>query len=316
MSTGRRSFSTILTAAAVFGAMTLGACTETAEDDTDTMGADTMPVAAPDTQGIVISDGLSTPESVLHDAEADVYLVSNIQGEPLRKDGNGYISRVRPGGTVEAERWIEGGSNDVTLHAPKGMAIRGDTLFVADIDTVRAFSRQTGEPWGGRGIQGASFLNDLAMGDDALYVTDTGVDASFAPVGNAAIYRFVGNGAERVAQDVPVETPNGITIADGALWLVSFGGGDVQRIPLNGDSAEVVATLPGGQLDGIVRLDDGTLLVSSWETSTVYRVTEDGQSQPVVENVEAPADIGFDRQRGRVLIPLFTENRVEIRPVP
>ena len=43
-------------------------------------------------QRIVIKDvGFMTPESVLHDAEQDIYLVANINGDPLGVDGNGFI---------------------------------------------------------------------------------------------------------------------------------------------------------------------------------------------------------------------------------
>jgi hypothetical protein len=85
-----------------------------------------------------------------------------------------------------------------------------------------------------------------------------------------------------------------------------------------GDGGEVhpVATLPAGQLDGVVRLADGSLLVSSWEGEAVYRVAPDGQITTVVEGVEAPADIGFDFTRNRVLIPLFTTDALEIRTLP
>src|SRR3989441_12055605 len=87
--------------------------------------------------------GFLTPESVLYDSAQDVYFVSNINGSPTAKDNNGFISRVRPDGAVENLKFIEGGHNGVTLHAPKGMALRGDTLWVADIDVVRAFDART-----------------------------------------------------------------------------------------------------------------------------------------------------------------------------
>lgn len=45
--------------------------------------------------------GFMTPESVLHDSVADVYLVSNINGTPTDKDDNGFISRVTPAGAIE-----------------------------------------------------------------------------------------------------------------------------------------------------------------------------------------------------------------------
>lgn len=283
------------------------AATDTAADTTAAGGAALTSIA---------DVGLQTPESVLYDEQADIYIVSNINGEPLAADDNGFISRIRPTGDVESLKWIDGEADGVTLNAPKGMALIGDTLFVADIDSVRAFDRTTGEPLGARGVAGASFLNDLAVGTDGtLYVTDTGVDASFSPTGTDAIHRFTGSGAERFAAAPDVSAPNGIVPGDDGLVVVGFGGPAVQRIPSGGGAAAELATLPAGQLDGVVRTSDGTLYVSSWEGQAVYRVGVDGQVSTVVENVEAPADIGFDTRRHRLLIPLFNGNRIEMREV-
>jgi hypothetical protein len=73
--------------------------------------------------------------------------------------------------------------------------------------------------------------------------------------------------------------------------------------------------MPAGQLDGVEVLRDGTMLVSSWESSAVYHVKADGTAKAVVENVPSPADIGYDTKRRRVLIPLFTKNQVVIQPL-
>src|SRR5690554_226044 len=157
---------------------------------------DTAPAAAAEAPGAVtVADvGFQTPESVLHDSAADVYIVSNINGNPTDKDNNGFLSRVTPDGQVATLKWVEGGQNGVTLHAPKGMAIKGDTLFVADIDTVRMFHRETGAVLGARGVPNATFLNDMTVGPDGtVYVTDMGVRAGaegFEPSGTAAVYRF------------------------------------------------------------------------------------------------------------------------------
>ena len=42
----------------------------------------------------LLAGEFSTPESVLYDAEQDVYFVSNINGAPGTADDNGYISRL------------------------------------------------------------------------------------------------------------------------------------------------------------------------------------------------------------------------------
>jgi hypothetical protein len=260
--------------------------------------------------------GFATPESVLHDERADIYFVSNINGAPLAKDGNGFISRLSPDGEVEELRWVDGRSDGVTLHAPKGMALRGDTLFVADIDSVRAFHRTTGEPLGARGVPGSTFLNDLATGPDGtLYVSDSGVDADFAPTGTDAVYRFEAEGPRAIAQGTDLMNPNGLLVDGDEVIMVPFGGSVVWRIPARGGAPVELVTLPAGQLDGVVRAEDGSLLVSSWEASAVFRVTPEGEVSTVVEGVEAPADIGWDSRRQRLLIPLFMGDRIEIRTV-
>ena len=63
----------------------------------------------------------------------------------------------------------------MTLNAPKGMAIVGDTLWVADIDAVRGFNRKSGALVANIAVPGAKFLNDVTAGPDGLYITDTGI---------------------------------------------------------------------------------------------------------------------------------------------
>src|SRR6266699_2366237 len=148
------------------------------------------PPAAPGATRVIAVAGFSTPESVLLDSAQDIYFVSNINGSPTAKDNNGFISRVRPDGAIENLKFIEGGRAGVTLNAPKGLAVAGDTLWVADIDVVRAFNARTGAPIdsvkfdsASAGGGGAVFLNDVTVASTgAIYVTDTGI--RFDDVGN------------------------------------------------------------------------------------------------------------------------------------
>jgi hypothetical protein len=268
---------------------------------------------------VTVVEGFDTPESVLHDETADLYLVANINGNPTGKDNNGYISRVAPDGTLVQKRWIVGGRAAAILHAPKGMAIVGETLFVADIDSVRLFDRVNGEPVGAWTVAGATFLNDLASGPDGrLYVSDTGVrftEEGIEDTGTAGIFRFDDAGAAE-AVDVPgdVARVNGLFVDAAGIHAVTFGTGAVFSLSSAGDRLEHPG-LPGGSLDGIVVLEDGSMLISDWETQAVYLLAGNGIATQVGGDVEAPADIGFDAKRGRVLVPSFTADKVILQPL-
>ena len=284
--------------------------------------AEEQPAATPETPtAMVIADpAFQTPESVLHDRAGDVYLVSNINGSPTDKDNNGFISRVSPDGAATVGKWIESGVNGVTLDAPKGMAIKGDTLYVADIDNVRLFDRNDGAPLASFAIAGATFLNDMATGPDGtIYVSDSGFKATpegFAETGSDAVYRLgPGGAATAVAKDPSLGRPNGLFVDATGIIVVTFGTGQVYRLdPATGARTDMPPP-PAGQLDGVVGLADGSLLVSSWSGSAVYRLIGTDAYGTAVDSVTSPADIGYDTQRGRVLIPSFMENKVVVREV-
>ena len=64
--------------------------------------------------------GFRTPESVLYDPKADLYLVANIHGDPSARDVNGFISRISPEGQVVAlnsERSFEAVENFLAILA-------------------------------------------------------------------------------------------------------------------------------------------------------------------------------------------------------
>src|SRR5689334_14856048 len=151
----------------------------------DKSGADSTAGAAPAETGQMKmgeTGGMNVPESVKYDADMDVFFVSNINGNPSQKDGNGFIAIVRADSTgvvkmlAESGKAPGGGGKAVTLNAPKGMAIKGDTLWVADINVVHAINKRTGASIRDVTIPNATFLNDVAIGPDgAVYITDTGI---------------------------------------------------------------------------------------------------------------------------------------------
>lgn len=282
-------------------------------------GAAAAPPVDPAAPIVVANAGFQTPESVLYDAKADVYLVSNINGGEVDADGNGFISRVDPTGRVAQLKWIDGSRPGQPLHAPKGMALVEGVLYVADIDAVRMFDRETGKPTGAVAIPGATFLNDVAAAPDGtVYVTDSGLKAGktggLEPSGSDAIFRIDKGEAKAkpVIRDRGLGNPNGLLADDEGVWVVSFGTGQIYRVSREGRK-EAGENLPTGQLDGIVRLSDGSMLVSSWEGNSLLRGFPGAGFLANVTGVTSPADLGWDPGRKRVLIPLFTRDSLEIR---
>ncbi|HEY5219027.1 MAG TPA: hypothetical protein VIJ16_04420, partial [Gemmatimonadaceae bacterium] len=130
---------------------------------------------------IAQTTGLAHPESARYDSAADVYYVSNINGDPAARDDNGFIDIVSADSFKVILTLVRGGKNGVTLNAPKGLALAGDTLWVADIDAMRAFNKHDGALLQSIDLTPlhATFLNDVAVGGDgAVYVTDTGTGDS------------------------------------------------------------------------------------------------------------------------------------------
>ena len=181
-------------------------------------GSGECPTAAPESRSrwAKLREGLARPESARWDADQRVWFISNINGAQ-EKDNNGYISRVSAEGRMQRQRFIAGGTGGVVLHAPKGMAITGDTLWVTDLDVVRGFHRRTGAPVATVDLAplGALFLNDITAGPDgSLYVTDTGVRFDSAGTrqhtGPDRVYRIRGRTPTVALEGDVLGEPNGI----------------------------------------------------------------------------------------------------------
>jgi sugar lactone lactonase YvrE len=267
---------------------------------------------AADTAYLVASvTGLSGPEAVRYDPDQDIYFVANFNGRSDALDNNGFISRVRPDGTIENLQFIIGGRSNATLHAPRGMFLAGDTLWAADVDAVRGFHRRTGAPIANVDFTGrdVGFLNDVARASDgSLYVTDTGRNR---------IYRISGRTISIALEDSTLNRPNGITwhAAAGRMIVVPYGGKQTHFGWRPGQTnTAVAATVPGGRFDGVEIVGD-RILVASQSDSSLWSV-QAGQATRITRTTGAPADIGVDTRRKRVAVPYIALNRVDIYQLP
>ncbi len=286
----------------------------------DAMAVDeTVPVNEPaldrqtvqDTFALVFTiEGLAGPESVRYDPDQDVFFISNFNGPGNERDGNGFITKAASDGQILALRFMTG-TERYPLHAPRGMFILGDTLFVVDADGVHGFHRVTGKHLAFVDFTAfePGFLNDVTAGPDgALFVTDTGT---------SRIYRVKNRQVKLVEEDMLLGPPNGITwdAERERLLLAPWGGGQTLRAWRPDDrSLEIFAMSPGGYFDGI-ELVDGGILVSSQADSSLYLI-ENGHGSVLVKTAGRPADIGIDTRRGRVAVPYVALDRVDVWRLP
>lgn len=271
---------------------------------------------------ILVKDaGLKTPESVLYDAEADIYFVSNINGKPTDEDDNGFISKVDAEGKMIELAFIDGAKKEIKLNAPKGMAVVGDTLYVADLTVVRVFDKKTGKSKGEIRAPKATFLNDISPGQGTkLFLSDSGMKMGkegLEPNGSDAVFLVDSKAANAkvIRANKDLLGPNGVLADEDGAYVVTQRSNELYRLNKKGEREQVTA-LPKGGLDGIVRLSDGTLLVSSWEAGAIFRGRPGGTFEPILSNLTSPADIGLDTKRNRVLIPSFLTDTVIIQPLP
>jgi hypothetical protein len=297
------------------------ACTSerpAARDETGAV-ADSAPSAAPaEAKRVATASGLNNPEAVRYDADLNLWFVANVNGNPTAKDGNGYISRLKSDGSVDSLKFIEGGKRGATLNAPKGMAIVGDTLWVADLDAARAFNKRTGAPIATVSLaRRAKFLNDITVGPDGIYLTDSGLEgAKLDHTGPDQLFRIANRKATLVLTLKNLAAPNGITWdSAGSRFVIAPFGAPTVVTWAPGDSAPAPLVEGKGQFDGIEPLGNERYLLTSWADSSL-NLLANGQITRLAGGLASPADIGIDRKQGRVAVPQLMENRVEFLDLP
>lgn len=277
------------------------------------------PAMAP--RRVAVVDSLSAPEAVSYDSTHDVYLVSNINGTPQVKDGNGFISRIGSDGKMDSLHFIQGGRDGVVLNGPMGSRVRGDTLWVIDIDALRAFDTGSGRPI--RSIDLTSvhpvFTNDIAFGPNGdIYITDTGAHSSSTGAlehsGPGRIYRVTPHGEVTVALESPaLDEPDGIAWdSQRKDFLLAPIGGQAIQTWKAGLRAPVNLPPGAGKFDGIEVERDGRAFVTSWADSSVFQLHGTQLHRSLGPLDAPPADISLDQRNGRLGVVFLTANRFEL----
>jgi sugar lactone lactonase YvrE len=254
------------------------------------------------------AEGFKNPESVLYDPDRQIFYVSNVNGAPTDKDGAGHISKLSTDGTLQEAEWVTG------LDAPKGLVMRGDQLFVSDIDRLVAIDVNTGEIAGTWDAEGAKFLNDPAVSDDGrVFVSDMLINA---------IYVLDGETLSLWLQDEALQHPNGLRIEDGRLLIAPWGKeiqqdfstkvpGHMIAVDLASKAISTVGSgVPVGNLDGLEPDGQGNWLVTDWVAGALHRIKADGSSEILVDLNQGSADLEVIDNGALAVIPMMMDNKV------
>lgn len=239
------------------------------------------------------TQGLKTPESVIYDDKNDVIYVANINGESAAKDGNGFISILKPDGSVKTEQWVTG------LNAPKGMAIFKDKLYVSDINQLVEIDIRTGKLIKKYDAPGAVFLNDVtACMNGMIFVSDTRT---------AKIHVLNGEKLTVWLEGEPLKNPNGLMAENGKLLV---GDNRIFEIDITTKDIKVIIDDAGG-VDGLEKNNNGELVFSNWP-GRIF-IQKNSKTIKLLDTTAQElktADIDYALKLNLLLVPTFFGNQI------
>ena len=227
-------------------------------DPTAAAEIDGSPRNVPSLQLLWTASGFHQPEGAALAPDGGYFISSIGPGPDTERDGNGYISKLNPDGTVANARFAVG------LDAPLGLVVHQGVLYAADRDGVAMFDATTGAARGKVPIEGVDFLNDMTVWKGDVLVSDSGT---------ATIHRVRPEGASVLASSRDWEGINGI-LGDGERLLITTMA-EGKLIEMRGVDSQTLLATGMKDADGIGLVPGGGYLVSSWP-GEIHHVGADG----------------------------------------
>lgn len=264
----------------------------------------------------VISQDIKYCESTFWNGN-DLYIANfgGSQLNPLNQEGKGYILKYKEG---KVSTLI---ATDGSLNAPKGMALKENHLFIADVNAVVVYNLADikAKPQKIVFPKDDLFVNDLAIQGNILYATVTNTGKIYTiDISNLHSLSAI---APTLYVDVP--GPNGILITQDKMYIVSY---NPAGIPTSENVIYIINDIKNpklthfihqsGQYDGIVMSPDNkTLYFSDWVGGKVGSIDMNTKKinyftinlkNPLV----GPADITL--KNGSLYIPDLPNSRVVV----
>lgn len=238
---------------------------------------------------------LKVPESVLYDKAKHILYVANINGKPTEKNNMGFISKISLDGKIVTLKWVDG------MNAPKGMGLKGNILYVTDIDRIHVIDKNKAQIIKTHDVSGAKFLNDIAIDSKGnVYITD---------MFTKKVLILKNNTVDTWIDLNEYSKPNGLFMEEPDLLVGTAAG--LLRINLNKKDIKMEIPNKGG-IDGLKRIRKGKYIVSDWK----------GKTQLIGKNIEPiilldttnkkinAADLEYIPDKRLIIIPTFFDNRV------
>lgn len=261
-----------------------------------------------------VAKGFNHPYGVVVDPATGFIYVSCMNGPGEKKDDNGSIARIKPDGTVDLYKFIDGIQSLVDLNAPKGMAIIGSFLYVADIDAVRVFQVSSGKKLFAVnfGDYPVKHFYDLAIGPDgALYVTE-------GP--SNTIYRIDVMKQHSVTpfiKDEVLGEPHGIAWFSNKQVFLVGGWHSGQVLAFDRSGKRVSFPLVSVKaLEGLATDTRGNAYLTGTALNAAYRMDVNGALFPYVDGIDSPIGIADHAKNKEVLIVSYRRNALISYPAP
>ena len=250
--------------------------------------------------------GFNNPESVVYHESTDTLFVSSVNGSPVEKDGNGYISKVLLDGTMLSRQWIIG------LNAPKGLAIHDNTLYVSDIDTLLEIDIPSGTITNTYQVDDAKFLNDVAANmAGEVFVSDMVLNR---------IHRLNNDEFNIWLESPDLENPNGLHAEGDSIILGAWGvmtdgfateiPGHLKTISIEDKSITSLGGAPIGNLDGVESDGKDGYYVTDWMAGKLFQINSNGEATLLLELEQGMADHEVIHEHNLILIPMMKNDKL------
>jgi hypothetical protein len=235
--------------------------------------------------------GFGHIESVAYDPKGKVLFTSDFGPDlkPADKDGKGKITKVSLDGKILEDGFLP--AKGQVLNKPKGIWIKGNRLWVTDIDAVWVFDLKTKE---GKKLElpGIVFANDPTVIGNTLYISDNRSD-QLQSVEPADFLKSKATPKITVVFKGKGVFPNGLYPGKGGvLLLAGFESKDKPHGLYSmkpGKDPELLSDNIG-MLDGLYAMSNGDILATDWVSGSLFQWNKKKGMKKLASEFKGPAD--------------------------